>query len=81
MTLIQPTPRRKGRIWPLYVNTAHIVSSATVLSYHDLSCSTHKLQLSRVLKRDKMSNPGSIFSNIEHFRQINPSDGQMDKSI
>ena len=72
-TLIQPTPRRKGRIWPLNVNTAHIVSSATVLSYHDLSCSAQNLQLwsnltnatrtarfsrSRVLERDEMSNPG-----------------------
>ena len=27
-TLIRPTPRRKGRIRPFYVNTAHSISSA-----------------------------------------------------
>ena len=56
-TLILPTQRRKGRIWPLHINTGHIISFANVLSYHDLSFSTLKIQLGsyfnlRVSNRD-----------------------------
>ena len=72
-SLIQPTLMRKGCIQALYINMGHIISSVTVLSYHDLSCSAHLIQLSsylsnanrtarfsrsRVLERDEMSNPG-----------------------